>query len=169
MKNMLVLAMSTLFFATIGCNQNKAVDTSGVVEIARDFLRGISDDQAQRVYEAYFSSELRSEKPLKQWIETARIYRLRLGAFTSLRQTASWAQRIDGYGEGQVEYSVQWEKAEGTLILNITEEDGWKIRSFEIRSPLFQETVLEDELKPETETKPASQPQGTPKTMPVSL
>ncbi|HDY66144.1 MAG TPA: hypothetical protein ENH84_07945 [Phycisphaerae bacterium] len=169
MKNMLVLAMSTLFFATIGCNQNKAVDTSGVDEIARDFLRGISDDQAQRVYEAYFSSELRSEKPLKQWIETAKAYQTRLGAFTSLQRTTGRAKRIDDRGEGQVEYSVQWEKAKGSLILNITEEGDWKIRSFEIRSPLFQKAVREDGLKPGTRTKSASQPQGTPKTMPVSL
>ena len=162
MKNILVLAMSTLFFAPIGCNKDEYVDTSDVDEIARDFLRGISDDQAQRVYKAHFSEELQHEKASSQWIETAGMYRLRLGYFISLQLTGSLVQRIEGRGEGRIEYSVQWEKAKGTLVLNITEEDGWKIRSFEIRSPLFQEAVHESGRSQVREKTPLRSPEKTP-------
>ena len=158
MKYLQVLMFSSLFLVPVGCNRDKPVSTSGVDAIASDMLRGISENRPGQVYKAYFSSELQSELPLEKWIKTAEDYRKRLGAFESLQRTTGWAQRIAGRGEGQVEYSVQWEKAKGSLILNITKEGDWKIRSFEIRSGLFQKIVREDELEAGAGTKPVSLP-----------
>ena len=167
MKYLQVLVFSSLFLVPVGCNRDKPVSTLGVDAIASDMLRGISQNRPGQVYKAYFSSELQRELPLKKWTKTAEDYRERLGSFVSLERTTGWAQRIAGRGEGQVEYRVEWEKAKGSLILNITEEGDWKIRSFEIRSGLFQKIVREDELEAGADTKPASPPQGTPETMPA--
>jgi hypothetical protein len=138
----------------MACRKDRPPDTEGVDDMARRLLKAVGEGNVETAYEMFFSKEFHQNTSLQEWKKQADLYRKRLGAFISMERILTRVTVIAGFGEGQVCYEVKWVEAEGELVLNITENDGWKITSFEIRSPAIQELDEKASTLPTASSKP---------------
>ncbi len=137
----------------LACQDDPTVDTSGVDPVAKDILEGLAQNQAVRVYDAYFTPEYRDELPLETWLEMATAYRLRLGPVLSVSRLRGSAAKVgDAFVDGQVIYVVTWKNGMGRLTLNVTLMNGWKVRYLQLDSPVFEQALSAPATEGLTET-----------------
>lgn len=137
-----VLLCGLLLFAPLSCQKEQPVDTSGVDPLAREILSAIAQGNAETVYEAYFTPEYKQELSPEEWKQITTGYRDLFGKVVSVTRARGGAHWVDGeFIDGQVVYTVQWDKGNGELTLDVTEDNGWKVRQLRIQSPQIEERV----------------------------
>ncbi len=154
MNRVFYVAVSLLLLTPLACQKDKSVDTAGVDPVAQEILNAVAQGNAQSVYDAYFTPEYKSEVSPAEWKEIAQGYRDLFGGVKAVKRLRGYARWIsDQFIDGQVSYSVTWEKGEGEMTLDVTKEEGWKVRQLRIESPLIIERMdkINAELTTETE------------------
>ena len=131
------LIICVLALQLVGCQKDKPVDTSSIDPIANDILTAISNGQSDKIYDMYFTPEYRKELSREDWKEIVDAYKIRLGAFKSLKRSATNVIRIDGDAEGSFGFSVVWEKGTGVVTLNMSLREKWLLVNIQINSDAF--------------------------------
>lgn len=155
MNRISCLALSLLLFVPLACRKDEAVDTSDVDPIAQKILNAIAQGDARSVYDTYFTPEYKSDMTPKEWNDLVAGYRELFGNVTSVKRLNGSAKWVGGqFVDGEVAYNVTWEKGIGEMTLDVTKEEGWKVRQIKIASPQIDERV--DKLATELTTEPAN-------------
>jgi len=153
MNRLHFVALSVLMLIPLACQKGKPVDTSGVDPVAQDILKAIAQGNAQSAYDTYFTPEYKSEMSPTEWKEIAQGYKELFGGITAVKRLRGSARWIGGqFIDGQVSYDVTWEKGTGNMTLDVTKEDGWKVRQLRIESPQIDARMdkINSELSTET-------------------
>ncbi|MBN1554934.1 MAG: hypothetical protein JXA11_09325 [Phycisphaerae bacterium] len=138
-----------LAFALLGCQNEQPVDTTGVDPIAREILDAVARGDARSVYDRYFTAIYKQDVTPEEWKEIVTGYQAMFGNVLGVNRLRGGAKWIEGqFIDGQVVYGVTWEKGAGELILDVTQEDGWKVRQLRIESPQIDERVNELTTQP---------------------
>jgi len=129
-----VTALLLLMF-TAGCGTSEEEKHAQADSFARTVLERVAENEADRLYSEYGSTELRQQLDREKWAKFVAGYSPKLGRPVDVRRTFGGIMKQKGVTVGDYEYAVTWEKASGTFVLKTRWRDGrWKLLGIAFKS-----------------------------------